>query len=89
MLGCGFMKPCSDDETVTAIRPSSSKCDWNDARQRCEFEISPSRIPRARSVISAPGDVVVEREVMVLGPLVVDLAGDRVDGAGRSRPSAR
>jgi hypothetical protein len=27
MLGCGFMKPWSDDETVTEIRPSSSKWD--------------------------------------------------------------
>ena len=27
MLGCGFMKPCSDEETVAAIKPCSSKCD--------------------------------------------------------------
>ena len=26
MLGCGFMKPCCDDDTATSIRSSSSKC---------------------------------------------------------------
>ena len=28
----------SADDTAAAISPCSSKCDWNDARQRCEFE---------------------------------------------------
>ena len=55
MLGCGFMKPCSDDETVAAINPRSSKCDWNDARQRCEFEISPMRMPADASCRSTAG----------------------------------
>src|SRR5216684_6221428 len=45
MLGCGFMKPCSDEDTVAVMSPCSSKCDWNDARQRCELEMRPMRMP--------------------------------------------
>ena len=26
MLGCGFMKPCSDEEIAADISPFSSKC---------------------------------------------------------------
>src|SRR5437763_59676 len=55
MLGCGFMKPCSDEDTVAAMSPSSSKCDWNDARQRCELEINPRRMPAAASARSTAG----------------------------------
>jgi CubicO group peptidase (beta-lactamase class C family) len=47
MLGCGFMKPCCDDETAAVIRPSSSKWLWNEARHRWLLEMRPMRRPIA------------------------------------------
>ena len=79
MLGCGFISPCSDEDTAQAISPSSSKCDWNDARQRCEFEISPIRRPARSQLAQRRRDVVVQLEVLAGRPLVVDLAGAGVE----------
>ena len=87
MCGCGFMNPWSDDDTATAIRPSSSKCDWNDVRQRWEFEIRPMpHAARAAAPASVSSDVVVEREVVVFGPVVVELARHQHRRPGREPP---
>ena len=79
MLGCGFISPCSDDDTAHGDQPSSSKCDWNDARQRCEFEISPMRRPARSSSRRRRRDIVVQLEVLAGRPLGVDLAGAGVE----------
>ena len=63
--------------------PSSSKCDWNDARQRCEFEISPIRMPCSGQLAENAGHVVVELEMMIRGPLRVNFSR-----AGRQRVAA-
>ena len=53
MLGCGFIARAPTTRPRRRSTPRSSKCDWNDARQRCEFEISPIRRPAAASSRSA------------------------------------
>ena len=55
ILGCGFIMPWSEDETVAVMSPSSSKWVWNDARQRCEFETRPMRTPAVVRVFSTAG----------------------------------
>ncbi len=70
MLGCGFMKPCCEDETATSMRPSSSKCSWNASRQRCEFEISPIRMSLGRERLERRRHVVVEQKVLAQRPFL-------------------
>ena len=84
MLGCGFMKPCSDDDTAAVISPSSSKWLWNEARQRWVFEIRPMRMPAPRSIAQHRRHIVVQLEVLAGGPLVVDLLGACVHAAARA-----
>jgi hypothetical protein len=66
------MKPWSYDEIVTVSRPSRPKCDPNDRKGRWEFEMRPQAqavcLKRAQRVL----DVVVQLEMPMLGPVVVD-----------------
>ena len=79
MLGCGFMNPCSADDTAVVISVSNLKCALNVSRLRCEFEMTPSVRPRPTSCVQDRRDIVIHLEVMIRRPLFVDPLGNTDD----------